>query len=263
MPSDRNMNETPSLETGPPLLLENLCILPPRQKNPVSREQLAKDTILLPPISLVEPIASIRAAIGEIKCYAHITNFYLVLEAIDESFIALVKSETANKIESSKQEDPTYTSNLHSKSKKGSSSSTDKGIISPYTGESACVEISPLSAVLGQDEDKPGEIVLNEFEDFSTLIQEGKLKSNMGIRIVLEKYDVGKIKAHVDRTRLLLHGNIPIAAVLPGTIDTAPVENETISAEVETIKENQADETDKDQVSSLTTAGISSCLVGL
>lgn len=252
MSSEDTKDEVPSLETEAVVLLENLCILPPRQKTHVSREQLAKDAILLPPISPSEPISSIRAAIGEIKDYAHITNYHLVLEDLDDSFIDLVRSETEKKIESIKEREAQICdSNNHTKNKIAKFSSVDKEIISPYTGESACVEISPFLAVSSRDEEKSGEVelCLNDFEDFSLIVEEGKMRSNIGIRIVLEKYDIGKIKAHVDRTRLLLHGNAPVVVALPGTTNATPIGNDDPSESDDTTKTITDDEKNDNQVS--------------
>jgi hypothetical protein len=60
------------------------------------------------------------------------------------------------------------------------------------------------------------EIVLNDYEDLSMLVEDGLLQSNMGLRMVLLQYDLGKVKVHVDKTRLLLYGNVPVVAGIAG-----------------------------------------------
>eukprot|EP01083_Nonionella_stella_P169377 574265_1 len=79
--------------------LQNLCILPPRQKSnvSVSDEQLAKDAILLPPLLPNEPVSAIRAAISEIKGYAHLTSYRLVVEDLEDRVIDLIIDETRAK----------------------------------------------------------------------------------------------------------------------------------------------------------------------
>jgi hypothetical protein len=208
---EEDVEEAPMVEEEAPLVLENLCILPPRQKSPVSKEQEAKDAILLPPISPTESVSSIYAALGEIKGYAHVTNYHLVVEQLDEGFIEMVRAETSKKMETTKGED--YEWLISSSNKKTKQASSGENVISPYTRQGACIEMSPsVECSTAHSE----EIVLNDYEDLSMLAEEGLLQSNMGLRMVLLKYDLGKIKIHVDKARLLFYGNVPVVAGIAG-----------------------------------------------
>lgn len=214
MTTEKDTKEPVLVEEGaeeePPFLLENLCILPPRQKNPVSKEQEAKDAILLPPISPTESVSSIYAALGEIKGYAHITNYHLVVEHLDEGFIDMVRTETAKKMETSKAENSEW---LISSSHKKMKTDPAEIVISPYTRQGACIAMSPSD---GKATSHSEDFVLNDYEDLSMLVEDGLLQSNMGLRMVLLQYDLGKIKFHVDKTRLLFYGNVPVVAGIAG-----------------------------------------------
>mmetsp|Transcript_4988 Transcript_4988/g.10540 ORF Transcript_4988/g.10540 Transcript_4988/m.10540 type:complete len:1600 (+) Transcript_4988:272-5071(+) len=73
-------------EKEPPaadVYIRNLCILPPRQKSNVAKARRDLDAlgaIPLPSLRPEEPVQSIRAALGEVKDYAHLTNYRLVVE---------------------------------------------------------------------------------------------------------------------------------------------------------------------------------------
>ncbi len=212
-------------------ILENLCILPPRQKSPISKEQLAKDAILLPPLLPSEPVAAIRAAIAEIKGLAHLTNYRLEVEELEEGVVDLIIAETKKKQDenfiaaASRTETFSESSSKEylkgkKKNKKGISKSVSardiacEEVVSPYTSKNASIKISSgnlLSKEYAVD-------LLNDYEDLSMLVADGILESNMGLRIVLETYNEGSIKDHVEKTRFLLEGNIPCALGVTGAI---------------------------------------------
>lgn len=81
--------EAPDAATAKPeVLIRNLCILPPRQsKKPPqggakkARKDLdALGVIPLPPLRPEEPVQSLRNALSEVKGYAHLTSYRLVVE---------------------------------------------------------------------------------------------------------------------------------------------------------------------------------------
>ena len=81
--------EAPDAATAKPeVLIRNLCILPPRQsKKPPqggakkARKDLdALGVIPLPPLRPEEPVQSLRNALSEVKGYAHLTSYCLVVE---------------------------------------------------------------------------------------------------------------------------------------------------------------------------------------
>lgn len=81
--------EAPDAATAKPeVLIRNLCILPPRQsKKPPqggakkARKDLdALGAIPLPPLRPEEPVQSLRNALSEVKGYAHLTSYRLVVE---------------------------------------------------------------------------------------------------------------------------------------------------------------------------------------
>eukprot|EP00557_Chaetoceros_sp_GSL56_P006762 CAMPEP_0176493360 /NCGR_PEP_ID=MMETSP0200_2-20121128/9508_1 /TAXON_ID=947934 /ORGANISM="Chaetoceros sp., Strain GSL56" /LENGTH=1500 /DNA_ID=CAMNT_0017891019 /DNA_START=61 /DNA_END=4563 /DNA_ORIENTATION=- len=225
-----------------PQFLRNLCILPPRQKNsPVTKQRLAKDAILLPPISPSEPISAIRGAIAEIRGLAHITNYRLVLEDLDEDFLNLILSE--HKKKSNKGDRGTETADAaaadvsssslvvnenrngtqHKKNKQNNKKKKNmksvvpimSDVVSPYTCDQSSVEIP--SVVMSEECE---DIVLNEYELLSTLVDSGDLHSNMGFRMVLERYNEGTLRDHVQRTKVILDGNIPYVLGLVGANET-------------------------------------------
>jgi hypothetical protein len=234
-------------------VLENICILPPLQKdsnNSKSKDlitKVSKDAILLPPISPAEPVSAIRGALAEIRGYAHITNYRLIVEDVDDELHQSIienskvkineeKIDTAKKTTKtgkSKANGSTGSSNTggtgggsgggKKKKKKSSNGSTSSvsvtDVVSPYTSEKAAIKVtsSVLSLdndpIMQQDEEKRddngGEIVLNDYGDLSPYVETNELDSNMGLRMVLERYDAGLVKEHVIKTRFLLDGNAP------------------------------------------------------
>jgi hypothetical protein len=228
-----------------PEFLRNLCILPPRQKNsPVTKERLAKDAILLPPISPSEPISAIRGAIAEIRGLAHITNYRLVLEDLEENLLSMIVSEHKKRsnvegkaVSGGDVKVPFVDENSNgtetkknNKKKKVKSAVSMSDIVSPYTCDQGSVEI-PSIVMSDECED----VVLNEYELLSSMVDSGELRSNMGFRMVLERYNEGTLKDHVQRTRVLLDGNIPYVLGLVGA-------NETEQEAVEEIPSTEAKE---------------------
>jgi hypothetical protein len=192
--------EQPAEEVVEPLpVLKNLFILPPLQKNGTAVRDEMLDRVPLPHIRVEEPVASIRAALGEVCGYSHLTNYRFELE------------EAPAKSSSEKSGD-----NLP--------------IISPYTGRSAVVAVpSTLKSLEDAYEEgtKNNEsVVLDDYGDLSPLLENG-LKDGSAFRIVLERYDVAQIRDHVNRLRSLLDGNAPSATTLTDSAD-AVTEEETV-----------------------------------
>eukprot|EP00536_Pseudo-nitzschia_multiseries_P004463 jgi/Psemu1/253640/estExt_Genewise1Plus.C_740059 len=185
-------------------VFKNLVILPPLQKEKASKDRSnneSNDAVPLPPIRAEEPVSSIRAALGEICGYAHLTNYRFVLENGDEKDTAAASSGNKN----------------------GSSSSSSQPrkpgpVASPYTGIDAVIstkevvksflgEIDPTTASNETDAEKA--MVLDEFGDLTSLLSDDGLKDGSGFRIVLERYDIALIRDHIARLRTLLDGNAP------------------------------------------------------
>ncbi len=80
----------------PEVLIRNLCILPPRQSKKPSQgaaKKARKDldalgAIPLPVLRPEEPVQSIRTALSEVKGYAHLTSYRLVVEERPEGIEA-------------------------------------------------------------------------------------------------------------------------------------------------------------------------------
>jgi protein TIF31 len=173
-------------------ILKNLLILPPLQKKGTFPEDLneLQDAMPLPPIRAEEPVASIRAALGDICGYAHLTNYRFVLE---------------NKPPPVKREQ---------KRKGDSSSSFPKALASPYTGQNAVISVPVAVKSLNENgasktsDSEEKMKVLDEFGDLTSFLKDG-LEDGSAFRIVLERYDASSIRDHVTRLRALLDGNPP------------------------------------------------------
>ena len=83
-------------ETGPELV-HNICILPPLQNSPSLNKTSYEDAIVLPPIQAFEPVGSIRAALSEVKGFAHLTNYHLIAEVISEEESKDIREHVAQK----------------------------------------------------------------------------------------------------------------------------------------------------------------------
>ena len=75
----------------PEVLIRNLCILPPRQSKKAKKARKDLDAlgaIPLPVLRPEEPVQSIRTALSEVKGYAHLTSYRLVVEERPEGIEA-------------------------------------------------------------------------------------------------------------------------------------------------------------------------------
>jgi protein TIF31 len=167
--------EEATTEEPTAMILEDLVILPPRQK-----DQKATDGLLLPVLRPDEPIQSLRGALSEVVGYAHITNFRFELE--EEPPKIIKKNEKI----------------------------TVDSVISPYTGKDAVISV-PLQ--LKNLDPMHVKIPIDEYGDLSPLLERG-LKSGSGFRMVLERYDAASVKDHVTRLRSLMDGNAPTVTML-------------------------------------------------
>ena len=196
-------------------IFQNLAILPPLQKGNSDTTGF-KDAVPLPPIRAEEPVSSIRAALSEIKGYAHLTNYRFVLENNKDK------------------------SGVKDSSKTASSSNTNGA--SPYTGLNALIATKHVVQSF-LDEAEPSEgLVLDEFGDLSSLLLEGGegLQDGSGFRVVLERYDIALIKDHIARLRTLLDGNAPNSTSLddtPGDASEPASESENANETDETPSE--------------------------
>ena len=175
-------------------ILQNLIILPPKQKDGTLDRDELMDAVPLPPIRMEEPVSSIRAALSEVVGYSHLTNFRFVLE-----------------------EPP-----VKSSSKASSGDSSPLPTVSPYTGKNAIVsipvavkslEMEPQTPPSSQDETINSPKVLDDYGDLLPLVENG-LTDGSAFRVVLERYDVASVRDHVTRLRSLLDGNAPSATSL-------------------------------------------------
>jgi hypothetical protein len=82
------------------------------------------------------------------------------------------------------------------------------------------------------------EIVLNEFDLLTALVEEGKLGSNMALRMVLEYYDEASLKDHLYKTKSLLDGNPPYLLSLTNADDVNALTEEE---EVEKVDQSQVE----------------------
>jgi len=228
-------------ESSPTMFIKNLSVLPPLQDKQTNS---AGYSVALPPIRAEEPVASLRAALGEVLGFAHLTSYRLVME---------------NK---------TATATDHAAAAAPAKSNSD--VISPFTGSDAIVSI-PMSfknlyqtdeeeAAAGKESNKNSsaaaqneEIILDDYGDLQPLLELG-LQDGSSFRVILERYDAGGIRDHVTRLRTLLDGNAPSTTSLVDT--TGQTEGGEIdggngdakeSAGTNTVeKENKNNENDKD-----------------
>jgi hypothetical protein len=217
-------------ELEEPIFLHNLCILPPLQKDNINPPDSAKDSILLPSISPAEPVSAIRNALGELRGYAHITNYRLIVEEISEDLHQSILEHSKSKVTEGKNDNKKIINignhdgggMSKKKNKKAANGASKKSfvavedVVSPYTSSKAAIKVS--SSLLSFNHDsvcdseqkgESEEIVLNYFGDLSPYVESDGLASNMGLRMVLERYDVGMVREHVMKTRYLLNGNAP------------------------------------------------------
>ncbi|KAG7361014.1 clustered mitochondria-domain containing protein [Nitzschia inconspicua] len=186
--------DAPEVQTEPTpaeQILKHLVILPPLQKEGTLPKNIDEwqDSIPLPPIRAEEPVSSIRAALGDVCGYSHITSFRFELED--------PPSDIAKKA--------------------GASPSLTKA--SPYTGKDAVISypvaLKSLEKDSAKQEDKDSataidapKVVLDEYGDLTPFLEKG-LKDGSAFRIVLERYDALSLRNHIIRLRLLLEGSAP------------------------------------------------------
>ena len=216
---DAGPNVIPEDESGS--LLKELRILPPLQKKDTLTRDESLDAISLPPIRAEEPVSSLRAALGEVCGYAHLTSFRFVLEESKPS----------------------------SKNKTQSSDTEAAPLVSPYTGPNAVVsvpvavkslDVEPLQkGNMVEPDDVP--VVLDDYDDLKPLLDKG-LESGSGFRIVLEKYDAAGVRDQVTRVRYLFDGNAPVVTSLDG-VDAPASTKEDDSDDAESKAKEDSDTT--------------------
>eukprot|EP00980_Cylindrotheca_fusiformis_P030061 scaffold24294_cov186-Cylindrotheca_fusiformis.AAC.4 len=156
------------------------------------------DRIPLPPIRAEEPVSSIRAALGEVCGYSHLTNYRFELEKP-------LASDFPPK-------------------------SSDTPVVSAYTGRNAVVSV-PIAMKSLDDENKDeNSTVLDDYGDLSLLLDDG-LQDGSALRIVLERYNVAQVRDHVVRLRSLLDGNAPSVVSLDDSDEEAETTKEEEKAE--------------------------------
>ncbi len=201
--------DAPDLAVDPSQqVFKNLAILPPLQQKAVANR---KDAVPLPPIRAEEPVSSIRAALSEIKGYAHLTNYRFVLENDDSNNVPSKDTATTKQTLST---------------------------ASPYTGLGAVIAtkqvvesfLDEAALTNGTTQDQmEANLVLDEFGDLMGLL--GDLKDGSCFRVVLERYDIALIRDHIARLRTLLDGNAPTSVSLDegggDAIEPQPSEKDT------------------------------------
>ena len=257
-------NTTPTPPPTPPIFIQGLSVLSPRQNNSTLLPQTDDVAVPLPPLRPEEPVASIRGALSEVLGFAHLTRYRLVVERLTEEQIALKE----RKRKETKQESEV----VNGEKKVGSGNCW-----SPFTLRDAQVTISPSLKSLETGALLPGspansnaeeeELVLDEYGDLSALLpllenddkavtnnvvsissDNSKIildASHLAIRVVLEKYDLASIRDHMMRVRQLLEGNAPYVTSLLG--EEVPVENEEEEIKVEEVEEKKGDTPEKKQ----------------
>lgn len=181
-PDDTEQNPEETEQPGTSVVLKNLSILPPLQKKGTLNRDEIRDRVSLPPIRAEEPVSSIRAALGEVCGYSHLTNYRFELE-----------------------------SPLNAPGK----STGDIPAVSPYTGTDAVVSVPVALKSLGGEEkaEENHPCFLDDYGDLTLLLDKG-LQDGSAFRIVLERYDIAQIRDHVGRLRSLLEGNAPSVTTL-------------------------------------------------
>ncbi len=260
-------------EAEQPILLHNLCILPPLQNDNINPPTIAKDSILLPSISPAEPVSAIRNALGELRGYAHITNYRLVVEEISEDLHLSIVEHSKSKITEGKNDTKKIINNGNNNDGGGGSKKKNKkaingsskslvaveDVVSPYTSSKAAIKVSSsllsLNHDSAHDSEQKGEseeVVLNYFNDLSSYVESYGLASNMGLRMVLERYDVGMAREHVMKTRFLLNGNAPCVIRVVGGEEEEPEDRDAeIQSTGEKVNGTQDTKNEKEHVTSV------------
>ena len=204
-------------------LLKDLCILPPLQKEGTLTWDEMEDAIALPPIRAEEPVASLRAALGEVCGYAHLSNFRFVLE-----------NESGGKPKPKISSQP---------------------VVSPYTGPNAVVsvpvsirslDVEPRLQPNGNVVPDEVSVVLDEYADLTPLLDKG-LKDGSCFRIVLERYDSAAVRDQVTKVRLLLDGNAPMVTSLAEEETAKPSQDSESQEKEEESADDSADKEKKEE----------------
>lgn len=208
----------------------------------MSQYSVVLDAVLLPSIQPSEPVNSIRAALSEVRGYAHLTNFRLVAEDMREGLLteimeksSLVKGnssapsssggahggggtnnrQAATSVKKKKKKSKGSNNNNNNSNNNQKATSNAHNVVSPYTLKNAVVKVPASNLSLEADptitSTREKEPVLDDYGDLTPLVSSGTIESNKtGFRVVLEQYNAGSVKDHVKRVRALLEGNIPL-----------------------------------------------------
>lgn len=224
-----------------PAPFSNLLILPPLQKieTPSLIESIEQGTVIvLPALRPEEPIASLRAALSELKQYASLTQYRLQLETD-----ILLPEETQFTSRGSSGEQAEGLESAHSKltqngkhgqkkvTKKLNGTALESGIEEfphvLYTGVNAEIRKPCLTKNAADEDEKSGiktSVLLDDYGDLtpvaSVLMEQlespeeqsnagSKLKRFAGFRIILHRYDSASVRDHISRCKHLLDGNVP------------------------------------------------------
>lgn len=159
------------------MILKGLVILPPRQKSPSAA--IEKHSVALPTLRADEPIQLLRNALSEVIGYAQLTS---------------------------------YRFEIREKPKFETKGEADDMLVSPYTGKDAVISVPVGLRSVEQDNyyaHKNDKNVLGYFRSLSRLTEDDWYEKEVGLEIVLERYDLAGIKEHVDHLTSLLNGNAP------------------------------------------------------
>jgi protein TIF31 len=205
--------------------IKDLYILPPRQKQSNNdaeqcRQEISPFALALPPLRYDEQVQSIRAALMDIIQYTHYTSYRFEIEIFQCNCNHTVTNFTQQ--QSSSSSISTYTSNnvtgkdavisipvqCQSHTYTGTSNSSQTPIVLDEYGDLHVIsqhllEVQPLSETNATNESNNHEVKLAETRNI------------VGLRIVLERYDMSSLKEHIQRLRYLLNsGNLPTITTL-------------------------------------------------
>jgi len=221
----------------------NLAILPPLRKGADTNDKVELTAMHLPPLRATEPVSSIRAALGEVRAYAHCTNYRLVLDTdtttrnwacTSSSSLSTLNNTSHSSGNVDKSEGANSSSATNANKRKKNKKNKGKGkkqnargfteqmdVVSPHTGADAVISIPHGILSLENDpslqnkeelqETASQSIVLDDYGDLTSLPD---LKSGMAFRMVLERYDMGSVRDHINRLRGLLDGNAPGSEII-------------------------------------------------
>lgn len=263
--------ETETTEVEESKFLMNLCILPPLQKGetiPVVTQQTSEKTttkddapnnpieglIHLPPIRAEEPVASLRAALSEVRGYSHITHYRLVLDpenqnsslstpapkddvfdtatiTVSDGKAVTSSSNQTNSKNAKKKKKKNKDNQKSSQTKESTPGSTTpvpstttptvaiEEIVSSFTGPNAMI-MAPHGAKIITElktstlDNTARECILDDYGDLTPLLAGNQLKDGSAFRMILTRYDAAGIRDHVTRLRSILDGNAPFVLTL-------------------------------------------------